>query len=414
MLNTNDFDVESQYAMLSDNIHVVVLHPAAYSSHRILSQMLLDEEHLAYVHLTKHVDTVAAALQVLFLSLAGQLAVSGDDVPDSPIEAGQQLAAAMNKANSGPLLIDGYDGPVVDLLQDTIAACARALDSGRRIILSGRELPVGLVNDLASDNIVAMLPVDPQRLLVDYTQPAEDKIVLEVRAFGQGHVLVNGRPISQWEGQLPRALFFYFIDQAMTTRDQVFETFWPQLDAREATNVFHVTKRKVSEILGVHVTVYGSGFYRVAPDVELHYDVINFQEAVQKAVIASDDEAEHLYKVAIDLYHDDFLSSMDGDWVEKRRAQLRNTYTDALVGLARIYEDRDYKESALGLFLRAAASSPQREDLVRSIMSLYAALGQPGQAISVYLRLEDLLHEELGVEPDRQTSELADSIRARV
>ena len=40
----------------------------------------------------------------------------------------------------------------------------------------------------------------------------------------------------------------------MVTRDEIFETFWPGLPTKEATNVFHVTKRKISERLGYELT----------------------------------------------------------------------------------------------------------------------------------------------------------------
>lgn len=68
----------------------------------------------------------------------------------------------------------------------------------------------------------------------------EDRVKpqLEVYSFGRGYVLVNGEPITNWDGALPRNLFFYFIDNPLLTRDQIFETFWPDLPIKEATNVF--------------------------------------------------------------------------------------------------------------------------------------------------------------------------------
>ena len=68
--------------------------------------------------------------------------------------------------------------------------------------------------------------------------------------------------------------------------------------------------------------------------------------------------------------------------------------------------------SALGYFLRAAATSPQREDLARAIMELYRSLGQPREALETYERLEQELKRTLDVKPAPQTTELADEIRA--
>lgn len=413
MLTNNHFYIKEQYTNLADQIRLVILHPAAYSSHRVLGQVLLEKERAVYVHLPDTAATLEEALHPIWEALAEQLGLSNGNMSGSASEAGQRLAAAVNQQGPSQFLIEGYDGQAAAILNEVLASFVHHLEPGHRVILSGRALPSVLVEALQVDDLVAVLPVDQRRMLVDYTQREEGKTFLEVRAFGQGHVLVDGRPITRWEGQLPRALFFYFIDQAMVTRDQIFEVFWPDLGTREATNVFHVTKRKISEILGLHVTVYGSGFYRISPEIRLHYDVVNFQEAIQEAAIANDEEAEQLYQVAIDLYHDDFLSGMDDDWVKKRRDEMRKAYTDALVGLARIYERRNDQQAALGLFLRASASSPQREDLVRAIMELYDILGEPERAVETFQRLVDLLDKKLGVSPGRQTIELMEDIRSR-
>ena len=250
-------------------------------------------------------------------------------------------------------------------------------------------------------------------MMLDYTQSI-NKTVLEVRALGPGRVLINGRLIDHWDGILPRTLFFYFVDRGMTTRDEIFRTFWPSLTTREATNVFHVTKRKISEILGTDLTVYWSGFYRLSPDLELHYDVVKFAEAVQNAAVADDDRALELYRNAVELYHGPFLSTMEQEWVTARRGELATTYAEALAGMARLYARRGDKENALGCYLRAAATSPEREDLARAIMELYRALGQPAAALETYERLEAELKKTLNVSPGPQTSELAAAIRSEM
>jgi two-component SAPR family response regulator len=309
------------------------------------------------------------------------------------------------------LLVEGFDGPRTAHLQDMMQHIAGYLTPGHRVVLSGREMPITLVESPLTKGRLALLPVDDKRMLVDYAHPDPTRIFLEVRAFGQGQVWVNGRPMERWEGFLPRSLFFFFVDRAMTTRDDIFNTFWPNLSTREATNVFHVTKRKVSEILGTNLTVYGAGFYRIAPEIDLRYDVVNFQEAVQAAAIADDEEAQELYQIAIDLYREDFLSGMKGDWIQRRREEMASTYTEALIGLARIHQRRGELDKALGLFLRATATTPHREDLIRGIMQLYHTLGESERALEVYYRLEDALYKTFGVKPDRKTTDLADEIR---
>jgi two-component SAPR family response regulator len=308
------------------------------------------------------------------------------------------------------LYLDGFDGDVAPLLYPIIIELILRLQK-LKVVLSGRRFPAPLVQRDDLRPFVALLPTDHDRLLVDYANPSPGKAFLEVRAFGQGQVLVNGELIDRWEGLLPRALFFFFVDRAMITRDEIFRVFWPDMAIREATNVFHVTKRKISEILSVGLTTYTSGFYRISPDIDLHYDVVNFQEAIQRAAVADEKCKEELLLVAIDLYREEFLSSIDADWTKRRRDEMRNAYTDALIGLGRIYERRGDLQYALGVFLRASGVAPTREDLTRAIMRLYGQMKAPELAIEAYQRLKDMLKQTFNVLPDPQTDHLLQEIR---
>ncbi|NJL95427.1 MAG: hypothetical protein HC915_17740, partial [Anaerolineae bacterium] len=130
------------------------------------------------------------------------------------------------------------------------------------------------------------LPADERWMLWDYARGNErdsngsEMTLLEVRAFGAGRVQLNGQAVVSWDGILPRSLFFFLVDKGLATRTEIFNTFWPNLSVREATNVFHVTKRKISEVLGIDLTVYMSGFYHISPKIHLSYDVALFNQAL--------------------------------------------------------------------------------------------------------------------------------------
>src|SRR5215813_9930867 len=139
---------------------------------------------------------------------------------------------------------------------------------------------------------------------------------LEVYSLGRGYALVNGQPITNWDGALPRNLFFYFMDRNLVTRREIFEVFWPDLSVKEATNVFHVTKRKISERIGMKIqpegnyelTQYSGGFYVPGDKLVRHYDVNDFQAAIERAMITADeDEEERLLLQAVEYYKADYL-----------------------------------------------------------------------------------------------------------
>ncbi|MDX2140892.1 MAG: bacterial transcriptional activator domain-containing protein [Chloroflexota bacterium] len=253
----------------------------------------------------------------------------------------------------------------------------------------------------------------------------EDRVKpqLEVYSFGRGYVLVNGEPITNWDGALPRNLFFYFIDNPLLTRDQIFETFWPDLPVKEATNVFHVTKRKISERIGMKIqepgsyelTQYGSGFYTPSDKLVRHYDVMDFETAVERALLTMDDREEVLLlSRAIDLYKAPFLQGLEMKWMVSRRERLRSLYGQALISVGRIAKKRNESEKALGLFTRALRETPDREDIHREVMTLYMSLGMVEDARDQYRRLEKHLKETLNIEPSRETRELFQLVMERI
>ena len=70
---------------------------------------------------------------------------------------------------------------------------------------------------------------------------------LEVYGFGPGRVIIDGCPVTTWEGRLPRDLLFYVINRRGVRRDDILRAFWPELAEDQAVNVFHVTKRRLNK-----------------------------------------------------------------------------------------------------------------------------------------------------------------------
>ena len=254
-----------------------------------------------------------------------------------------------------------------------------------------------------------------------FTIVDEPKPALEVYALGRGYALVNGQEITNWDGALPRNLFFYFVDNPLITRDQIFEVFWPKLTTKEATNVFHVTKRKISERITMKVnepgsyelTQYGSGFYTPSEKVIRYYDVHEFENSIENAMVTVDEKEEaELLSRAIDLYRGPFLQETQMEWMKQRRDELRQLYSQALIGMGRLRKDANDNEGALGFFSRSLKQTPEREDIHRQVMSICLEQGRIDDAKQQYQRLTKILDEELGIGPSPESRKLYDLIQA--
>ncbi len=405
---------QDQLRSLPPDMTLIILHPHFYGQHGLLGAFLeSDRTQPIFVTIPKADHPFHAFLSVLQEACEAQF---GCTLPPLPDDASAAAAAMAHELQSRPpvtLIIDAYDLAEPEYRVPFIATLTARLKPESRIVLATRELPRMLLRHKDVQGKVALLPVQPNEMLLDYATTT-DQTVLEVRALGLGRVLVNGRRIERWDGLLPKMLFHFFVDRGMTTRDEIFRTFWPKLRPREATNVFHVTKRKISEILGTDLTVYWSGFYRISPNLDLHYDVVKFVEAVQNAAVAADEDAIPLYRDAIALYRGQYLNTSNHPWVEHRRGELHATYTEALIGLGRIYRRLERTPDALGCFLRALATTPRREDLARDVMELYRDINHPSDALQIYEQLAHNLQHELGIMPDQLTVSLANEVRAQL
>ncbi len=378
-----------QIREFDQNVRLVIVHPNCVGQHHLFN-ILFQNDKSIYMRFDKS-------------------GLTHEQLRDQLKDALARQEASVEKAET--IVLDEGDRASSDSLGAFVLELLGRMQTGR-IVLVTREVPGFVLDSAEIRKQTCFVPVNKQLMLSDYARLDEKTAFLEVRALGSGRVTLNGRSIDDWDGTLPRALFYYLVDRGMTTRSQIFETFWPNLSTREATNVFHVTKRKISEVLGVDLTTYWSGFYRIASNIDLQYDVFLFTEMVQNSAIAEPEEASRLLTYALSLYQGDFLRTVEADWVKRRRQEMQQMYGEALIGLGKLMEQAGKSREALGLYVRASATNRHREDLARSIMMLYRNLGWHEDAIATYRRLESELESALGVSPAPTLQELLAEIQA--
>jgi DNA-binding SARP family transcriptional activator len=302
------------------------------------------------------------------------------------------------------------DDALVTLVRDLLERAREA-----RIVLLMRRLPMSILRDARLRHISQMIPIRDGALLHDYVQHQQTGALhlLEVRGLGNGHVVIDGKSITHWDGVLPRALFFFLIDRVMTTRNQIFETFWPNLSVKDATNVFHVTKRKISEVLGVDLTVYRSGFYHLSQQVQVLYDVSMFNHLIQDSLVADAETSTMLLEDAAEIYRGRYITSLDFDWVKQRRTEVEQNYADAMFNLGKLLEQKGSQERALNYYLRACALNHVREDIVLRAMQVCRQLNMPADGIVLYERLVGALAAVGLPEPSAAIQSLAREMRMR-
>ncbi len=313
---------------------------------------------------------------------------------------GQDLSALSSEPFT--LLLDQYDRlPEKEETRRFMEALVKVIPPQCQILINAREQAYLPWIDLVTQGQATVLGA--KYVPEEDEPPATPEVpTIEVFSLGRGYTLVNGVPVTHWDGELPKNLFFYFMDNELVTRDQIFDVFWPTLSVKEATNVFHVTKRKINERLGYDLTQYASGFYNHSEQLNISYDVADFIAAIDEAE-ADESKQEAAWTRAIGLYRGSFLHRLDMDWAVTRRKQLRRANAGALIGLGRLREGQGAVDQALRYYARALEATPEREDIHRQVMSLYFGRGDREKAVQQYRLLERSLSETLHITPSQET-----------
>ena len=143
-------------------------------------------------------------------------------------------------------------------------------------------------------------------------------------------------------------------------------------------------------------------------------DVIEFERMLRQGLTLSFEsmtlaEAAHLEK-ARKLYTGDLFEDCYGDWVYSERERLNLLYLNCLGRLMRFYDREGEYEKSLACGQEILVIDPLREQIHRYLMRLHFANGQRAKAIQQYYVCEQMLSQELNIEPMLETKMLYEQI----
>jgi predicted ATPase/DNA-binding SARP family transcriptional activator len=241
---------------------------------------------------------------------------------------------------------------------------------------------------------------------------------LRVLALGPVEVYRDGELLRDdlWPYAKPKELLLYLLAHPQgRTREQIGVVFWPESSAAQVKNSFHVTLHHLRKVLGSNEWVtLESERYRINPEFGFELDAAIFKDqatAALRRVRAGAGSAEQL-NAAVALYRGDFLDGEGTrDWYLEHRDHLQRLYIDALAALGEILIlDGDYT-TATETYRRILARDNLREDAHRQLILCLSRAGDRARALKHYERLLVLLREELGAEPETETTQLYERLK---
>jgi DNA-binding SARP family transcriptional activator len=403
-------DIFSAFETYAEYARVILLHPKSRYRTALVSRLLSDGPIPVYYYAMAPDDVDGRTFVSGFThDVAEQIPTFGAAINSVHLENGldtelllEAFAEDLNNLNSEPyiLLLDEFDrAQIGDDLEQFFERLIDYLPAQCRLIVSSRDLPRFPWMALIAQGKAIVLQDEGLINRDFYRTQASEESRVEVSALGPGTVTVDGQIIENWEGHLPRLLFFFALERPVVTRSEICQAFWPELNTDQAVNVFHVTKRrlhKALEAVEADVLIHDDGTYRVNPNIAIRYDVTDFIGALVDARLAASDQKVQAWQHVIDLYPRPFLQGHSESWITKRRQDYQTGYLEALTEMANIRLDEGRPESALALLQQVLKENPRRQDIHRRVMSLYADLGRRSEAASHFQRLQESLNQDQG------------------
>ncbi len=238
---------------------------------------------------------------------------------------------------------------------------------------------------------------------------------MQLRLLGTVEVNLQGKSIAGTLSKKAQAILAYL---GMTGRPQsraVLATLlWGDMpDSAARTNL-----RKALALLRQELTPYlqiERQSVAFAPEAELWVDAVEFETLINAA--SSPVNAKQL-QTAVNLYNGDFLTGFyvhnapDFEaWMLSEQARLRELMIKALHTLTTHFAEHGELSQGITAARRLLNLEPWREEAHRQLMLLLAQDGQRGAALAQFEACREMLAEELGVEPGRETVALYKRIR---
>lgn len=258
---------------------------------------------------------------------------------------------------------------------------------------------------------------------------------LTLTLLGGFAVQSDGRPITRFRTQKARALLAYLVMESQQPHERatLAALLWPEMpDAPALRNLTQNLVWLRRAIAGDNYTTpflfatrhqvqWNEGVSAKADtqlDTRVDVDALRFLSLIERHNQRDRASATADLEAAVALYRGDFLAGFSlpdtpafDEWLLLRREQLRRLMLEALFTLANhSLASGDY-QATIRHARQQLSMDHWREEAYRQLIHALAASGRSAEALAEYDHARRLLRNELGVEPQAETSQLAEAIR---
>lgn len=254
---------------------------------------------------------------------------------------------------------------------------------------------------------------------------------LSLSLLGPWQATVAGEVVRGFRFDKVRALLAYLAVEADRPhpRETLMAMLWPDLPEQAARNNLRQTLLRLREAIGDRTAVRpyldtSRATIQFNDDSDHWLDVTSFLSLLTICRRHPHRHPESCRPCArrlgqaVALYRGPFLADFSladsvvfDEWATLKREWLHRQAVEALARLAHYYEGRGYYQQARQAAWRQLELDPWREEAHRQMMRLHMLSGERTAALAQYEQCRQILAEELGVEPEAETTALYKQIR---
>ncbi|MEM7029050.1 MAG: BTAD domain-containing putative transcriptional regulator, partial [Chloroflexota bacterium] len=260
---------------------------------------------------------------------------------------------------------------------------------------------------------------------------------LTLTFFGPLTVTLDDQLLTAFRSDKVRALLAYLALEPNRphTRKMLAGLLWPEVTEKKARDSIRVTLHRLRQTLNassnhddappvsneVLTTTYWDIQFNLT---NVYLDVAEFQAHIaatqshHHAQLHRCDACLSRLEQAASLYRGELLAGFGlrdaapfEEWLLLRREAFHQQAIAVCTTLSEAFETQQSFEQAQTYATQLLTLNPYQESAHRQMMRLMAQRGMPDQAISQYEKCRQILHNDLGIEPDAETQALLDQIR---
>ncbi|MFN8474383.1 MAG: tetratricopeptide repeat protein [Anaerolineae bacterium] len=256
---------------------------------------------------------------------------------------------------------------------------------------------------------------------------------ITITCLGEFEVAVAGRSIGHFPTDKTRALLVYLALESDRphSRQALTGLLWPDQPQEKAFANLRTTLRRLRQTLDEAMpAVTDQALILSRQTLQVRRDAVSVDAHAIDSLTAACAGHEHTNLTTCDacltrlaqvvaLYRGDLLAGFSlpdaptfEEWMVIRREMAQQQALTALQVLAEAHMWQGQYDQALAYATRQLSLDPYREDAYRQVMRALASMGQRTAALAHFERCAEVLRRELGVEPDRETVEVAEQIRS--